>query len=107
MFGGGGMGNMGGMLKQAQQLQARMAKLKEDLGGREVSASAGGGAVTVVASCDLKLKKVTISPDLISGGDKDMLEDLVLAACNAALDQAQSTAAAEMSKLTGGFKLPF
>lgn len=107
MFGGGGMGNMGGMLKQAQQLQARMAKLKEDLGGKEVTSSAGGGAVTVVASCDLKLKKVTINPELISGGDKDMLEDLVLAACNAALEQAQSTASAEMSKLTGGFKLPF
>ncbi len=104
---GGGMGNMGGMLKQAQQLQARMAKLKEDLGQREVQASAGGGAVNVTASCDLKLKKVVISPDLIAAGDLAMLEDLVLAACNAALDQAQSTAGAEMSKLTGGFKLPF
>jgi DNA-binding YbaB/EbfC family protein len=106
MFGGSG-GGMGGMLKQAQQLQAKMAKLKEDLADREVQASAGGGAVTVTASCDLKLKKVVISPELASGGDKDMLEDLVLAACNAALDQAQSTAGAEMSKLTGGFKLPF
>jgi DNA-binding YbaB/EbfC family protein len=104
---GGGMGNMGGMLKQAQQLQAKMAKLKEDLAERSVEASAGGGAVTVTASCDLKLKKVVISPDLITGGDKDMLEDLVLAACNAALEQAQSAASAEMSKLTGGFKLPF
>ena len=104
---GGGMGNMGGMLKQAQQLQAKMAKLKEDLADREVEASAGGGAVTVTASCDLKLKKVVISQELAAGGDKDMLEDLVLAACNAALEQAQSTAGAEMSKLTGGFKLPF
>ena len=107
MFGGGGGGGMGGMLKQAQQLQAKMAKLKEDLADRSVEASAGGGAVTVTASCDLKLKKVVISQELASGGDKDMLEDLVLAACNAALEQAQSTAGAEMSKLTGGFKLPF
>jgi DNA-binding YbaB/EbfC family protein len=98
---------MGNMLKQAQQMQARMAKLKEDLGTREVTASAGGGAVTVVASCDLKLKSVTIDEELAKGGDKEMLQDLVLAACNAALEQAQSTAAAEMSKLTGGFKLPF
>jgi DNA-binding YbaB/EbfC family protein len=98
---------MGNMLKQAQQMQARMAKLKEDLATREVTASAGGGAVTVVASCDLKLKSVTIDEELAKGGDKEMLQDLVLAACNAALDQAQSTAAAEMSKLTGGFKLPF
>jgi len=103
MFGG----NMGNMLKQAQQLQARMAKLKEELATREVTASAGGGAVTVVASCDLKLKSVDISDELAKGGDKEMLQDLVLAACNAALEQAQTTSGAEMSKLTGGFKLPF
>jgi DNA-binding YbaB/EbfC family protein len=100
-------GNMGNMLKQAQQLQARMAKLKEELAGREVEASAGGGAVSVVATCDLKLKRVKIDDELARSGDKDMLQDLVLAACNAALDQAQSVAGAEMSKLTGGFKLPF
>ena len=105
MFGGGG--NMGNMLKQAQQLQARMAKLKEELATREVTASAGGGAVTVVATCDLKLKTIAISDELAKGGDKEMLQDLVLAGCNAALEQAQSTAGAEMSKLTGGFKLPF
>jgi DNA-binding YbaB/EbfC family protein len=105
MFGGGG--NMGNMLKQAQQLQARMAKLKEELVGREVTATAGGGAVTVVATCDIKLKSVDISDELAKGGDKEMLQDLVLAACNAALEQAQTTAGAEMSKLTGGFKLPF
>ena len=99
--------NMGGMLKQAQQLQARMAKLKEDLALREVAASAGGGAVNAVASCDLKLKSVTISEDLMKSADREMLQDLVLAACNAALEQAQSTAGTEMSKLTGGFKLPF
>lgn len=100
-------GNMGGMLKQAQQLQARMAKLKEELAGREVTASAGGGAVTATASCDMKLKSVVIQDELAKSGDKEMLQDLVLAACNAALEQAQSSAGAEMSKLTGGFKLPF
>lgn len=100
-------GNMGNMLKQAQQMQARMAKLKEDLAGQEVQASAGGGAVTVTATCDLKLKSVVINEELASSGDREMLQDLVLAACNAALEQAQSTAGAEMSKLTGGFKLPF
>jgi hypothetical protein len=98
---------MGTMLKQAQQLQARMAKLKEELALREVTASAGGGAVTATATCDLKLKAVVIADDLAKGGDKDMLQDLVLAACNAALEQAQGAAGAEMSKLTGGFKLPF
>ncbi|HTB23104.1 MAG TPA: YbaB/EbfC family nucleoid-associated protein [bacterium] len=100
-------GNMGNMLKQAQQMQARMAKLKEELALRDVTASAGGGAVTVTATCDLKLKSVIIQDELAKSGDKEMLQDLVLAACNAALDQAQSAAGAEMSKLTGGFKLPF
>ena len=103
MFGG----NMGGMLKQAQQLQARMAKLKEDLALREVSASAGGGAVTVTASCDLKLKSVVVSPELAASGDQAMIQDLLLAAANQALQAAQEQAGAEMSKLTGGFKLPF
>jgi DNA-binding YbaB/EbfC family protein len=100
-------GNMGNMLKQAQQMQARMAKLKEELALRDVTASAGGGAVTVTASCDLKLKSVVIQDELAKGGDKDLIQDLVMAACNAALEQAQSAAGAEMSKLTGGFKLPF
>jgi len=100
-------GNMGNMLKQAQQMQARMAKLKEELALKEVTASAGGGAVTATASCDLKLKSVLIQDELAKSGDKDLLQDLVMAACNAALDQAQSVAGAEMSKLTGGFKLPF
>jgi hypothetical protein len=95
------------MLKQAQQMQARMAKLKEELALKDVTASAGGGAVTVTATCDLKLKTVVIQDELVKGGDKDLIQDLVMAACNAALEQAQSTAGAEMSKLTGGFKLPF
>jgi DNA-binding YbaB/EbfC family protein len=100
-------GGMGNMLKQAQQLQARMAKLKEELGAKECVATAGGGAVTVVASCDFQIKKVEIKPELISAGDAGMVEDLVMAAANQALARAQETASAEMSKLTGGFKLPF
>lgn len=100
-------GGMGNMLKQAQQLQAKMAVLKEELASKEVTASAGGGAITVTASCDLLLKKVSIKPELISAGDASMVEDLVLTAANQALSQARDTAAAEMSKLTGGFKLPF
>jgi nucleoid-associated protein EbfC len=101
--------NLGGagMLKQAQQLQAKMAKLKEELSSKECEASAGGGAVTVVASCDFQIKKVSIKPELVQAGDVSMVEDLVLTAANQALSKAQETAAAEMSKLTGGFKLPF
>ena len=101
------IGGMGNMLKQAQQLQAKMAKLKEELGTRECEASVGGGAVTVSASCDFQIKKVSIKPELIQSGDAAMIEDLVLGACNQALASAQELASAEMSKLTGGFKLPF
>jgi DNA-binding YbaB/EbfC family protein len=100
-------GGMGNMLKQAQQLQARMAKLKEELALKECEASSGGGAVTVKASCDFQIKSVKIKPELLSAGDASMLEDLVLTASNQALQQAQEMASAEMSKLTGGFKLPF
>lgn len=101
------IGGMGNMLKQAQQLQAKMAKLKEELGQRECEASVGGGVVTVSASCDFQIKKVTIKPELIQSGDTAMIEDLVQGACNQALSKAQELASAEMSKLTGGFKLPF
>lgn len=101
------LGGMGNMLKQAQQIQARMAKLKEELGQKEVEASAGGGAVSVTASCDFQLKKVSIKPELIQSGDVAMVEDLVMTAANQALQKAQETASGEMSKLTGGFKLPF
>jgi DNA-binding YbaB/EbfC family protein len=100
-------GGMGNMLKQAQQMQAKMAKLKEELGSKECEASAGGGAVTVVASCDFQIKKVSISAELVQAGDASMVEDLVLTAANQALAKAQETASAEMSKITGGFKLPF
>jgi len=103
-FGGGGMGNM---LKQAQQMQARMAKLKEELATRTVEASSGGGAVKAVATGDLKLQSLSIEPGLLKDGDAAMLQDLVLAACNQALEKAQEMAGAEMSKITGGFKLPF
>ena len=104
---GGGMGNMGNIMKQAQQMQVRMEKVKEELASKEVDASAGGGAVSVVATCDMKIKKVTIDPELLKDADAAMLEDLVQAACNGALDKAQETAGAEMNKVTGGMKLPF
>src|SRR5262245_28128722 len=100
-------GNMGNMLKQAQQMQARMAKLKEELATRECEATAGGGAVAVTASGDFQLKQVTISPELLKDADAAMIQDLIMAAANSALSKAQETAAAEMSKITGGFKLPF
>lgn len=97
----------GNMLKQAQQLQARMAKLKEELSTKSYEASSGGGAVTVTASGDFMIRKVTVKAELLQAGDAGMIEDLVMTAANQALQRAQEDAASSMSKLTGGFKLPF
>jgi DNA-binding YbaB/EbfC family protein len=101
---GGGMGNI---LKQAQQMQARMAKAKEELALKSVEASAGGGAVKAVVTGDMKIQSLEIDPAMLKDADAAMLQDLVMAAVNQALEKSQEMAGAEMAKLTGGFKLPF
>lgn len=93
-------------LRQAQQLQARLAKIQEELGRETIEASAGGGAVTVIITGHLKIQSVKISPDVVDPQDVEMLEDLVTAAVNDAVDKAQSLAASRMSAATGGMKLP-
>lgn len=84
-----------------------MARLKEELAEKTCTASAGGGAVSAVVSCDFVIKEIKINPELLKDADSEMLQDLVMTAANQALKQAQETASQEMSKLTGGFKLPF
>ena len=93
--------NINAMMKQAQKLQADMAKLQAELEAREFQASAGGGAVTAVVS-GKQLKSLTIAPDAVDPDDVEMLCDLVLAAVNDALNQCEETTAREMQKLTGG-----
>ncbi len=93
--------NMNAMMKQAQKLQADMAKLQAELEEREYTASAGGGAVTATVQ-GKTLKTLSISPDAVDPDDVEMLCDLVLAAVNDALSQAEETNAREMGKLTGG-----
>ena len=93
--------NMNAMMKQAQKLQQDMARLQEELEAREYEATAGGGAVKAVV-CGKKLKTLEISPDAVDPEDVEMLCDLVLAAVNEALTQAEETSAREMQKLTGG-----
>ncbi len=101
-----GMGNMGKMLKQVQEMQAKMAKLQEQLGEVTVEASAGGGAVVVTVNGKQELVSIRISPEAIDPEDVEMLEDMVKAAVNDGLKKAQDHAAAEMSKITGGLKVP-
>ena len=101
-----GMPNMGSLLKQAQQFQAKMAKLQEELGGKTVEASAGGGMVTVVANGRQEVLSIRIDPEVIKPEEAEMLQDLILAAVNDALSRAKSMVNEEMGKLTHGLNLP-
>jgi len=101
-----GMPNMGNMLKKAQELQEKMAKLQEELGEKTVEASSGGGMVSVVANGKQEIVSIKIDPEVVDANDVEMLEDLVLAAINDALYQAKQLVSEEMSQLTGGVKIP-
>ena len=92
------------MLRQAQQLQARLAKTQEELENVVVEATAGGGAVKVVITGKLKILSVEIAAEATE--DVDMLQDLVMAATNEALDKAQEMAQSSLSAITGGMKIP-
>jgi len=106
-FPGFGGGNFNNLMKQAQKMQKDMEKLQEELQEKTVEATAGGGAVTVVASGKKELQKITINPEVVDPDDVEMLEDLVLAAVNEALRKAEEMVSSEMSKITGGFgKIP-
>ena len=101
-----GMPNMGNLLKKAQQLQEKMAKLQEELSEKTVETSAGGGMVTVIATGKQEIASIKIDPEVVNQEDIEMLEDLVLAAVNDALFQAKQMASDEMTKLTGGVNIP-
>ena len=92
------------MLRQVQQMQGRMEKLQKELEIETVEASAGGGAVTVVATGTQKIVSVRIDPD--AAGDAEMLQDLVVAAVNEALERSKQMASEKMSALTAGMGLP-
>jgi DNA-binding YbaB/EbfC family protein len=101
-----GFGGMQGLMKQANQMQLRMKKAQEELAAREFEGTSGGGAVKAVVFGDNRVKSVDIQPDVVSGGDKDMLQDLIVTAINEALRLAKTTSDQEMAKITGGFSLP-
>jgi DNA-binding YbaB/EbfC family protein len=97
--------NMNQMMKQVQKMQADMMKAQEALANETIEASAGGGMVTVTITGDLQVKDVVIAPDAIDPEDPELLQDMVLAAVNEAIRQAQELAATRMSGLTGGMDL--
>ncbi len=99
-------GGLGNIMKQAQQMQRRMAELQEELEHKKVEASAGGGMVTAVVSGKQQLLELRIDPSAVDPDDVEMLQDLVTAAVNEALKQSQQMAQEEMGKLTGGMNIP-
>jgi DNA-binding YbaB/EbfC family protein len=96
----------GNMMKEAQKLQAQMEKMQEEIAKKTVDATAGGGMVTVQANGKQELLSIKIDPEVINKDDAQMLEDLVLAACNEALRKSRELVQQELGKLTGGLKIP-
>jgi DNA-binding YbaB/EbfC family protein len=99
------MQNQMKMLKQVQQMQTKMAKVQADLEQEQVEASAGGGAVKVVVNGQQRLLSIAIEPD-VAGDDVEMLQDLVVAAVNEAMDRSRELAAERMQSVTAGLGLP-
>lgn len=103
---GGNMGNMGNMMKQVQKMQQDMEKVQGELEEKQVEATSGGGAVTVVATGKKNIVSIKIKPEVVDEDDIEMLEDLIIAAVNEALRSAEEMVNKEMSKVTGGLNLP-
>jgi hypothetical protein len=94
------------MMKQLQQMQQKMMQAQEDLANEVVSATAGGGAVTVEMNGHHEVKSVKIDPDAVDPKDIEMLEDMVLTAFNEALEKAQTMAQDKMGAITGNLRIP-
>jgi nucleoid-associated protein EbfC len=100
----GGLGNLGNLMKQAQQMQANMQKAQEELAAIEVEGQSGAGAVKVVMTCKHDVRRVSIDASVMD--DKEMLEDLIAAALNDATRRVESTTAERMAGFTAGLNLP-
>ncbi len=97
---------LGNIMKQAQQMQQRIARVQQELEGREVEATSGGGMVTALVNGKMQLVSLKIEKDVVDPEDIEMLQDLVSAAVNEALKQSQEMMQEEMGKVTGGMNLP-
>lgn len=97
---------LGDIMRQAQKLQQEMLKVQEEAKKKTVEASAGGGMVTVTANGAGQIVAIKIDPEVVNPDDVEMLQDLIIAACNEALKRAQEMVQEEMSKLTGGLQIP-
>ncbi|WP_417069638.1 YbaB/EbfC family nucleoid-associated protein [Niveibacterium terrae] len=100
----GGMGNIAGLMKQAQQMQENMKKVQDSLGSIEVEGASGAGVVKIQMTCKYDVRRVTIDPSVMD--DKEMLEDLIAAAVNDAVRKVEATTEEKMSGFTSGLNLP-
>jgi DNA-binding YbaB/EbfC family protein len=100
------MTKFGDMMRQAQALQEKLARLQEEAGKKTVEATAGGGMVTVVANGRQEIVSVKIDPEVVNPQEVEMLQDLILAAVNEARRKAQELMAEQMKTLTGGIQIP-
>ncbi|MFP4661640.1 MAG: YbaB/EbfC family nucleoid-associated protein [Halanaerobiales bacterium] len=98
--------NMNKLMKQAQQMQAKMSKMQEELEEKTMEATAGGGVVKVVVNGKQEILDIQIDPDAVDPEDVEMLEDLILAAVNEGMRKVQDMINSEMGKLTGGMNIP-
>lgn len=101
-----GLGNLGGLFKQAQEMQKQIQTLQEEIAREQVTATAGGGMVSVTANGQQKIVKIEIDPDVVNPEDVGMLEDLILVAINDALGRAQELMTEKMGEITQGLNIP-
>ena len=104
--GAGGMGGMDALLRQAQQMQEQLVKAQEEFANTSIEASAGGGMVKVVIKGSQRVESITIDPEAVDPDDVEMLQDLIVAAMNEALEKMQQQQSEMMGPLAGGLKLP-
>ncbi len=98
--------DLGGLFRQAQQLQEKLASVQQEIGARTVEASAGGGMVTAVVNGKLELVQIRIEPSLLEAPDVEMLQDLIVAAVNEAMEKSKDMASAKMQSVAAGLGLP-
>lgn len=106
LMGGGARGGMGNLAQQIQKMQEEMAKAQDALAEETLEVSAGGGMVTVVITGHQRVRSITLKPEVVDPDDVEMLQDLLVAAINQAIEQSQAMAAQRLEALTGGLNLP-
>lgn len=101
-----GLGELANLVKQAQEMQKRLAELQNELEREEVTAAAGGGMITITMNGKQKVVRIKIDPEVVNPNEVTMLEDLMLVAINEAQDRVQELVKSRMSSMTGGISLP-